>query len=289
MSENLFGKLNSKLEPIPAGLNPKLPKLKNIEAVIFDIYGTLVVSGTGDISIAQTIDKENELQSILGKAGIFLQKDTRPTERFYSLIQKDHAASRSKGACYPEVDILEIWSIFLEELHEEGFITQLPEEKALRSIAIQFECAVNPVWPMPGMEQLLESLTHKGIPTGIVSNAQFYTPLMLESFTNQSLPELGFREELCVWSYRERLGKPSAELFDKMNDGLRKFGIAPGNAIYLGNDMLNDIWTADQAGLRTCLFAGDKRSLRLRETDERCKDLQPDAVLTELSQIWEVI
>lgn len=51
MLEYLFSKLNLPLEPIPTGLKPKLTKLPQIEAVIFDIYGTLVVSGTGDISM----------------------------------------------------------------------------------------------------------------------------------------------------------------------------------------------------------------------------------------------
>ena len=285
MPENLFIELSSPLEPIPTGLNPKLPKLDNIEAVLFDIYGTLVVSGTGDISIAQTVDKENELRSILEKAGIPVEGTARLLDRFYSLIQKDHAASKSKGARYPEVDILEIWTNFFGDLQVEKFITHMPEEEALQTIAIQFECAVNPVWPMPGLEQLLRELKTKGIPTGIVSNAQFYTPLMLENFTDQSLGDLGFREELCVWSYRERLGKPSVELFEKIKIELSKYPIATANAIYVGNDMLNDIWAADQVGLRTCLFAGDQRSLRLRHTDERCKDLQPDLVITELSQL----
>jgi len=31
--------------------------------------------------------------------------------------------------------------------------------------------------------------------------------------------------------------------------------------LYVGNDMLNDIWTATEAGCRTVLFAGDQRSL----------------------------
>jgi putative hydrolase of the HAD superfamily len=49
--------------------------------------------------------------------------------------------------------------------------------------------------------------------------------------------------------------------------------------------MLKDIWCAAQAGFKTALFAGDRRSLRKREDDERCKNHRPDAVVTELAQI----
>ena len=53
--------------------------------------------------------------------------------------------------------------------------------------------------------------------------------------------------------------------------------------------MLNDIWTASQAGLKTALFAGDQRSLRLRETDDRCQGLEPDVVITELNQLVHIL
>ena len=55
--------------------------------------------------------------------------------------------------------------------------------------------------------------------------------------------------------------------------------------LYLGNDMLNDIWAAAQVGFRTALFAGDARSLRLREDREEIGDISPNAVITELKQL----
>ncbi len=40
-----------------------------------------------------------------------------------------------------------------------------------------------------------------------------------------------------------------------------------------------------QLGLKTALFAGDQRSLRLREHDPRCSTLEPDLIITKLSQL----
>ena len=284
MLAHLFPQLNEPLEPIPTGLSPRLSALEDIQAIVFDIYGTLVLSGTGDISIAQTIDRESELQHILNNQGYRIDKKTQLLEQFYSLIREDHANSKASGAVYPEVDIVEIWSRFLAK-----HFSDLVEPTRLKEIAIRFECAVNPVWPMPDLETVLFKINALNKTLGIVSNAQFYTPLMLEGFTHKKIHELGFQEDLSVWSYKEGLGKPSMTLFEKLSRALTQRNIAPHQALYVGNDMLNDIWTASQAGFRTALFAGDQRSLRLRETDERCKDLNPDIVVTELTQLLEII
>jgi putative hydrolase of the HAD superfamily len=62
-------------------------------------------------------------------------------------------------------------------------------------------------------------------------------------------------------------------------------GIQPAAVLFVGNDMLNDIYPASAIGFQTALFAGDRRSLRLRTDDPRCADLSPELVLTDLGQL----
>ena len=69
----------------------------------------------------------------------------------------------------------------------------------------------------------------------------------------------------------------------------KNHGIALEETVYVGNDMLNDIYCAKQAGCKTVLFAGDQQSLRLRENDERCLAIEPDAVVSSLSQLLEIL
>ncbi|MEQ8837627.1 MAG: HAD family hydrolase, partial [Lacipirellulaceae bacterium] len=66
--------------------------------------------------------------------------------------------------------------------------------------------------------------------------------------------------------------------------------ITPAETLYVGNDMRNDIWPAAKVGFKTALFAGDERSLRLRE-DEPNRDQrpEPDAVVTELDQLPKLL
>ena len=69
----------------------------------------------------------------------------------------------------------------------------------------------------------------------------------------------------------------------------QRYGMMSEETLYVGNDMLNDVWTASQCGLRTALFAGDQRSLRMRGDDPRCADLEPDVIITKLSQLLAVV
>ncbi|MBW2644225.1 MAG: hypothetical protein JRC89_12900 [Deltaproteobacteria bacterium] len=78
-------------------------------------------------------------------------------------------------------------------------------------------------------------------------------------------------------------------MFQVAADKLKNMDVPAHSAIYFGNDMLNDIYTAKKAGFKTGLFAGDTRSLRLRENDPKCKDLSADIVITDLVQIIDYI
>ena len=124
---------------------------------------------------------------------------------------------------------------------------------------------------------------------GIISNAQFYTPLLLEKFLNASLKKAGFADDLLIFSYQTEYAKPSEHLFHLAKRRLEKRGIATGETLYLGNDMLNDILPAQKIGFKTALFAGDKRSLRLRQDDGRCKDTVPDIIITDLLQLLDYL
>jgi len=93
---------------------------------------------------------------------------------------------------------------------------------------------------------------------------------------------LGFAPDLQVYSYQHGRAKPSRELYRLAADALQRRGIAAERAVYVGNDMRNDIAPAARLGFRTALFAGDARSLRRREGDPLCAGVVPDLVVTDL-------
>jgi putative hydrolase of the HAD superfamily len=74
-------------------------------------------------------------------------------------------------------------------------------------------------------------------------------------------------------------------MFKRAAEELSGIGIPVAATLYVGNDMLNDIRPASAVGFKTALFAGDGRSLRLRESDDRCRGRSPDLIVTDLRQL----
>ena len=261
--------------PIPTGMQPhgRLPRPP--EAFLFDVYGTLFISGSGDISIAEKESRNaGNLNALFRKFGI----PAPPEEilsRFFSGIEEEHARLKSNGVDFPEVRIEEIWKS----------VVGLEDSERLLPFVREYEATVNPVWPMPNAEKVFHHCRMKHIPMGIISNAQFYTAELFPDFFTSDLPALGFDPDLLFYSYVSGYAKPSPFLFQKAAAALAQKQIKPKSVLYIGNDMLNDIYPARKAGFQTALFAGDKRSLRLRQADERCTHLQPDIVITDLIQL----
>jgi putative hydrolase of the HAD superfamily len=283
--------LTSPLAPLPTAQAPSIEPLAGIRAVLFDIYGTLVISGCGDIGLtakqatrART-NRDNPFRLALGSAEVdagTLPDDFDGAAALLEVIGSHHARSRARGIDYPEVDILAVWEELLSELGISA------DARTTRRIAVEYEFRSNAVWPMPGLSRLIAELKQRGLVLGIVSNAQFYTPLMLAAFLDHDIATSGFDPRCCIWSYRHLVGKPSTQVYGAALAALHQHhDVSPEQVLYVGNDLRNDIWPASRLGCRTALFAGDARSLRLRQDDARLRDLWPNCVLTTLAQVTE--
>ncbi len=282
------------LAPLPTATQPHFNPLGQVKAVLFDVYGTLFVSGSGDVGTAAATDTAEALTQALvvsGFDGDLEQAGQVGKGLLKTEILEWHKAGRAAGVDFPEVEISKVWKKIIDSLcNTDTLTTEEVELDQIRCLAVEYECRVNPVFPMPGSIETIESLRKRGLALGIVSNAQFYTPLLFPAFFGQTPEQCGFDPDCCIWSYKELKAKPSASLFPKAGKFLRKnHGIELEETVYVGNDMLNDIYCAKQAGCKTVLFAGDQRSLRLRENDARCLAIQPDAVVTSLSQFLEIL
>ncbi len=292
---NLLDNLDP-LIPIPTGVKPRFKRDESIKAVVFDIYGTLLVSSSGDVDQAEISDKN--LEWALHASGIKIVDGDRETldyilNDFNSTIKVCHDAGRMNNLPYPEIDILSIWRIVLIHAKRKGLIA-IEKDADIALMTCVFEFLSNKVSIMPGLKETISSLRARRIPLGIVSNAQFYTPVLMNYFLHNkiSLKERikGFDKELTVFSYKFGKGKPDQTLFNELIPTLKwKYGIIPSEVLFIGNDMLKDIYASNRVGFKTVLFAGDKRSLRMHENDIRTKSLKPDYVITHLEQILKII
>jgi putative hydrolase of the HAD superfamily len=159
------------------------------------------------------------------------------------------------------------------------------DPERLEAFAMAYEMAVNPVYPMPGIEDLLSACREQNLLLGIISNAQFYTARLIEQLLGTSLDMCGFDPQLTFYSYRFRSAKPSNFMFQLAAEVFSRREILPSSVLYVGNDMRNDILPAKTIGFQTALFAGDQRSLRRRSDDADCRHLVPDVIVTDLRQL----
>jgi putative hydrolase of the HAD superfamily len=312
--------------PVPTGEIGSLQLLENIRAVFFDIYGTLFISCSGEIGaipmyaeldrgLKVTGDTQGHaLPLALGKKFIELypnssqQSSTSTAEKhaatqghneydyrqcgndlisaFQNKVRKIHEAKQQEGIPWPEVDVREIWGKIISEKSEEAG----PEIFShIDRWATEYEVRTNPVWPMPNATDCIDRLGSANLTLGIISNAQFYTPLLFPALMNRQLEELEISAEMQYYSYRGGRSKPDVWMFHQAAKALAKKSITPRQTLYVGNDMLNDILPAAQVGFRTALFAADKRSLRLRKDDPRVSQTVPDIVVTNLEEVADCV
>lgn len=273
------------LAPRPTGEAPRLPALPDLRAIVFDVYGTLLISASGDVGVDpdDVPRPEFAFREAVVAAGVAGAPDAVAiVDAYREAIDRSHARSKAAGIDFPEVDILSVWRDAFARL---GAAEALKDDERLRRFALEYELRANPIWPMTGCRETIEAIRDAGFALGIVSNAQFYTPVSLATVLDAELDELGFQDDLCVYSFMHGQAKPGTFLYEVAADALARRDIAPEKVLYVGNDLLKDAFPASRVGFRTALFAGDARSLRKREDDERLRGFEPDAVVTELSQL----
>lgn len=259
-------------EPLPVSAG-------DFRAVLFDVYGTLFCSAAGDIGL--TAKEAGGGRSDTALDALARSRDSRlcgdDLTAFFNRKVSGIHHSRSAETAWPEVRVEEIWADFLRE--------RSLDTDAGREFALRYELAVNPVYPMPGAAETIAALRDAGRVLGIISNAQFFTPLLFEAFFGAPPESLGFDSELIIWSFEMGEAKPAPRLFEAAVRRLAAIGITPEESAFVGNDMRSDMYGAITAGFQGILFAGDSRSLRLREEDPLVRGLRPSRIIHSLGEL----
>ena len=264
---SLIRRNSRRLRLVPAGIpcSGSLPRVPR--AVLFDVYGTLLL----------------RVPRAAGSVGAFLRSSSlrltpvQLSDRLSHAVAAHHEHSRARGISFPEVRIERIW----------GMLFPGRSERELRRLAICHELAAHSCWPMPGCPKVIESISGRGVLLGIVSNAQFYTPLFLQAFFQRAPEDLGFRRSLCIYSYRYGAGKPGPVLYELARERLGRLGIPSREVVMVGNDPSNDVTAAARAGFMTVLLAGDRRMRS--PIDGSGTGTRPDAVIDRLSSLIRLI
>ena len=213
--------------------------LPPVQAIIFDLYGTLLLAPPGAVKHNPAAD--TIIWKILRYHGHTLAES--PTLLLHEAVKRHHAVST---ADFPEIDLRILWR---EVLH-------LPPDADVDALISQIEDAWHPAQLMPGAAEMLSALSGSGIPLGILSNAQHHSLAALGHHASVFSPDLIFL------SYQHGIAKPSPILFQKLRGTLTNHNILPEHVLFIGNDPLQDIQPAAAMGFQTALFTGHPDSLR---------------------------
>ncbi len=229
--------------------------LKKCRAVIFDIYGTLLIAPADGVKPDPAADPL--LREIIIRHGH--SSPQSPSSELHAAVLRHHAAA---GVPFPEVDLCELWRQILS----------LDAAADLTPLVVEIQQKWHPAQLMPGAERMIQNLAQSGVALGLLSNAQCNTLSSLGGMANC------FAQDLSILSYQHGIAKPAPELFQMLAARLADRGIAPAETLFVGNDPLHDIIPAAAAGFQTALFIGHPDSLRPG-------DCVPDQILREWSDL----
>ena len=229
-----------------------------VKVIFWDVYGTLLASQRGDLE--SLLRREHELRAAfdLTVRNYALSVPAAVLhEWFLDRVQSERNARAAQGVTYPEVRIEEIWLGLLTEAAGDSE----PTLSLAREVAMFFERHANPKSLQARALETLVALKARGLRQGIISNAQFYTPIELSELLNQAsggrirTHEAIFDSHLVFLSCDFGVAKPDLTAFHRAIDILGREGIHPDACLFVGDSPTNDIAPAQAVGFRAVLYA----------------------------------
>ena len=252
------------------------------EAVLFDIYGTMLTSRatTAEVQAQAIADICVDVFPDLTPPALHHCHTIRSA--FYQQFRHNHETLKARGEKPTEVDCRKVWA---QVLRQELSLSGAEYLQQVELFAFLYAVVTHQVWPQPALLETIKGLASKKIPLGVISNAQFYTPIIVShflgcelSFNTAVIP--WFEQQLTFYSFQHGYAKPDDYFFVEAKQQLTEMGIDPARTLYVGNDYSNDIDSANRNGLLSVLYAGDKSACRVNHPTA-----QPDFVVTNLAQL----
>jgi len=255
--------------------------MADTKVIFWDVHGTLVAAERGDLD--SLIGREAELRPVFERTVKNFGLGVVPAhlhELFLGAIRAEHSERIAAGTAHPEVRIDEIWFKVLEKCPLERPSTI----NFAREVALFFERLANPKQLQSRAFEVLTALKQRGLRQGIISNAQFYTPIelseLLRDASNGAIRtyESIFDPQLVFFSFDLGVAKPDLTPFRRAVAALTRDNIMPDDCVFVGDSPRHDVAPAKQLGFRTVLYA----PVRMRESSS-----EPDLTIHNLGQLLE--
>jgi hypothetical protein len=290
-----------KLDPPKA--RPHVTRLP-VKAVMWTVYGTLVAIPHGELQYEPPPGPlgdfvfENALEKTIKEFKMWnsmSRKPGKPSEYMGELYKKAVATLRLTGGGEARSEL--VWEDIVKKLQQKEYTydagTYGSLEEYCRKIAYFFHASLQGAGAYPGAADALRMVAEAGKQQGLLADGQSFTFGQLRRCLRKDDPSfepaMYVRPELRVLSAEVKAKKPAEALWKAATAALAAKGIRPAETLHVGSSLPRDVGPAKKYGFRTALFAGDKNSLAASGDQLKDPALRPDVMLTELTQVIEVL
>jgi putative hydrolase of the HAD superfamily len=240
----------------------------HIRAVLFDVNGTLVE--------ILTEDHADEVYRAAGHYLTYQGVDLRRGELRELYLAAMKQQRRASPEEHPEFDAVALWRGILDR-HAGDFTRALPtakrEQVPLALAELTRAVARRRLRLYPAVRSVLQQLRAR-FPLAVVTDAQ-------SAWARGELAQVGLLDyfDPIVVSGDHGFRKPDPRLFSIALDAL---GVAPQEAVYVGNDMYRDIYGARRLGMTTVMFDSDQGT-------KQHEDVVPDHTITDHRELLAIL
>jgi FMN phosphatase YigB (HAD superfamily) len=289
------------VEPVRA--RPHLVRLPGVRAVLWNVYGTLLAVGGGELwfqhpnDFVMNVALDKTVQEFKMWASMS-RKPGQPADYMKIIYEQvlDEQRLGSAAEKYPEVCSDRVWEAIIKKLFQKDYAFDANFYGSLneysRKVAYFFHASLQGTACYPGAAAALRHVAAAGLAQGLLADGQCFTPVQLqrglaaqEPAALDELVDPGLRVLSCELRGR----KPSERLFRYAVQVLGQRGLAPEQVLHVGSRLTQDLVPARRLGMKTALFAGDRASLQANPAQFKDALSRPDVLLTELSQVAEIV
>lgn len=283
-----------------------LKPLSGIRLVVWNIYGTLLRIADGELlfQAPEAMRMQIALEKMDAEFNMWNHMYRKPIapwkylmEQYLKFMDRQRLASTKTKGDVPEIHSGEIWRQIFEQLEEKDYEYDVDfygdKDELSQKAAYFFHASLQGWEASPHALRALETVAGGHLHQGLLADAQPFTLVqLLQGLKTQGkLPAWGdlFQSKCVILSYQVGVRKPSKTLYQTLLQRSREMGIAPEEILYISSRLDQDLAVAKSLGIQTALYAGDKLSLRATKEEIANPKLRPDRLLTDLSQIGELL
>lgn len=286
---------------------PRLFPLREVRAVVWDVYGTLLYC-RHDGESSRFLEENPAVLLAFDRTIEFFRMWPAMSKSRLSPGQYLHNQFRElagqllveknvRGRQHPELKLDQVWERLINRLRKGGYRFEEkvvgPPSSFARKVALFCDESLERTVLFPGALEAVKTLAERGIRQGLAGDGQVYTNAQLvKSLVRAGGPRaLGelFDPLLCSYSFEVGRRRPDPALYQALAARLAQYDLEPEQVLVVGNDLLHDVMVPATLGFRTALFAGDAATARLRRDEPEVARARPDAVLLEIGQIAQVV